>query len=48
MSILNKETTGEFVVSVEGELKTYHNYSDIPDKIDNVKKYSPAFYKAYP
>lgn len=31
----------EFVVLINGELKTYHNYDDIPEKIDNVIKFIP-------
>ncbi len=31
----------EFVLLVKGELKTYTNYEDIPDKFDNVIKFIP-------
>jgi len=31
----------EFVVLVNGDLKTYTDFDDIPDKIDNVIKFSP-------
>ena len=31
----------EFVVLKNGELKTYNNFDDIPEKIDNVIKFLP-------
>jgi hypothetical protein len=31
----------EFVLLVNGELKTYINYEDIPDEFDNVIKFIP-------
>ena len=31
----------EFVLLVNGELKTYANYEDIPDEFDNVIKFIP-------
>ncbi len=31
----------EFVILVKGELKTYHNYEDIPEDFDNVIKFMP-------
>jgi hypothetical protein len=31
----------EFVVLINGELKTYDNFDDIPEKIDNVIKFLP-------
>ena len=31
----------EFVVLINGELKTYNNFDDIPEKIDNVIKFLP-------
>lgn len=31
----------EFVLLVNGELKTYHNYEDIPEEFDNVIKFLP-------
>ena len=36
----------EFVVIVNGELKTYHNYDDIPQNIDNVIKFVPEILPA--
>jgi|688.fasta_scaffold1726842_2 hypothetical protein len=33
--------THEFVILVNGELKTYHNYDDIPEKFDNVISFIP-------
>lgn len=32
----------KFVVLIDGELKTYRKFDDIPDKIDNVIEFSPA------
>ena len=31
----------EFVLLVKGELKTYTNYEDIPDKFNNLIKFLP-------
>ena len=31
----------EFVVLVDGELKEYQRYEDIPDKFDNIIKFIP-------
>jgi len=31
----------EFVLIVNGELKTFHNYEDIPEEFDNVIKFLP-------
>ena len=31
----------EFVILLNGELKTYNNFDDIPKKIDNVIKFLP-------
>ena len=31
----------EFVILVNGELKTYNNYDDIPDDFENVIKFLP-------
>lgn len=31
----------EFVLLVNGELKTYYNYEDIPEEFDNVIKFLP-------
>jgi hypothetical protein len=31
----------EFVILVNGELKTYDNYEDIPDDFENVIKFLP-------
>ena len=31
----------EFVLLVKGELKTYTNYKDIPDKFNNLIKFLP-------
>jgi len=36
----------EFVVLVDGEIKTYRRFEDIPEKIDNVIKFSPKVPKA--
>jgi len=35
----------EFVVLVDGKLKTYRNFEDIPEKIDNVIKFNPCMPK---
>jgi len=32
----------EFVILLNGELKTYHNYDDIPEQFDNVIKFKPC------
>ena len=32
----------EFVILLNGELKTYTKYEDIPEKFDNVIKFAPA------
>jgi hypothetical protein len=31
----------EFVLLINGELKTYNNFEDIPEKFDNVIKFLP-------
>jgi hypothetical protein len=31
----------EFVILKDGELKTYHNFDDIPMEFDNVIKFRP-------
>jgi uncharacterized Zn-binding protein involved in type VI secretion len=35
------DTTGEFVVKVDGETKTYTDYKDVPDKVETVFKFTP-------
>ena len=41
MNIFQK-TTGEFVLKVDGEVKTYTDYNDVPkDKVQNVFKFTP-------
>lgn len=35
----------EFVVLLNGELKTYNNFEDIPEKFDNVIKFLPEIPK---
>ena len=32
---------GEFIIMINGELITYKNYDDIPDKFDHVIKFLP-------
>lgn len=32
----------EFVILLNGELKTYNEFEDIPDKFDNVIKFNPC------
>ena len=32
----------EFIILLNGELKTYHNYNDIPEKFDNIIKFNPC------
>jgi hypothetical protein len=31
----------EFVILVDGKIKHYHNYEDIPERFDNVIKFVP-------
>ena len=31
----------EFVILINGELKTYHRFDDIPEKFDNLIKFVP-------
>ena len=33
----------EFVIRIDGELKTFDKYEDIPEVFDNVIKFLPAF-----
>ena len=33
----------EFVILIDGELKTFDKYEDIPEVFDNVIKFLPAF-----
>ena len=41
MNIFQK-TTGEFVLKVDGEVRTYTDYNDVPkDKVQNVFKFTP-------
>jgi hypothetical protein len=37
-----KENKHEFVILVNGELKSYNRYEDIPDVFDNVIKFLPV------
>lgn len=38
----SKEQKHEFVILVNGELKTYDRYEDIPEVFDNVIKFLPV------
>lgn len=35
------EVKGTFQIVVDGELRTYHRYKDIPQKIDRVIRFEP-------